>query len=382
MDFDFTWLLLALPMAFALGWLASRLDLRQWRIDNRQAPKAYFKGLNYLLANQQDQAIDAFIEAVQHDADTSELHFALGQLFRRRGDYHGAVRVHEHLLARGDLRRADQERARYALAQDFLTAGLLDRAEAALLQLQGTAYEQQANLALLGVYERTHDWARATEVARRMQPAMPPDFAVRIAHGLCEQALHLRAKGDATAALALIEQAQASAPQAPRPLIERAALLHAEGQSSQARDILLRLAHDKPEVLPITALTLAQAALASGETGAAHACLAAASAQAPSLDVTAALNALASTPAQAEAERAEHLRRVPSLVMAREWLKDQPLSDATMHTPLDAALARAAQPLSRYPCRVCGFSSTSHFWQCPGCQSWDSFPYRRLEELA
>ena len=107
MEFDISWILLGLPLAFVLGWLASRFDLHQLRAENRRAPKAYFKGLNFLLNEQQDQAIDAFIEAVQNDPDTSELHFALGNLFRRRGEYDRAVRVHEHLLSRGDLSRAD-----------------------------------------------------------------------------------------------------------------------------------------------------------------------------------------------------------------------------------------------------------------------------------
>ena len=138
MDFDLSWVLWGLPIAFVLGWLASRLDLRQLRIENRQAPKAYFRGLNFLLNEQQDQAIDAFIEAVQNDPDTSELHFALGNLFRRRGEYERAVRVHEHLLSRGDLSRADRHRAQHALALDFLKAGLLDRAEEALRKLEGT----------------------------------------------------------------------------------------------------------------------------------------------------------------------------------------------------------------------------------------------------
>ena len=110
MDFDFQWLLMGLPVAFALGWMASRLDLRQLRRENREAPKAYFKGLNHLLNEQQDQAIDAFIEAVQNDPDTSELHFALGNLFRRRGEYERAVRVHHrHRLRGGDLRPPGQQ---------------------------------------------------------------------------------------------------------------------------------------------------------------------------------------------------------------------------------------------------------------------------------
>jgi lipopolysaccharide assembly protein B len=131
MDFDYQWFLLGLPIAFAFGWLASRFDLRQWKRDQRDSPKAYFKGLNLLLNEQQDKAIDAFIEAVQQDPDTSDLHFALGNLFRRRGEYERAVRVHQHLLARGDLNAAERDRARYAMAQDFLKAGLIDRAEAA-----------------------------------------------------------------------------------------------------------------------------------------------------------------------------------------------------------------------------------------------------------
>ncbi len=112
MEFDLGWILLGLPLAFVLGWLASRFDLRQLRLENRRAPKAYFRGLNYLLNEQQDQAIDAFIEAVQIDPDTSELHFALGNLFRRRGEYQRAVRVHEHLLSRGDLSPTDRNLSR------------------------------------------------------------------------------------------------------------------------------------------------------------------------------------------------------------------------------------------------------------------------------
>ena len=188
MDFDLSWILLGLPLAFVLGWVASRLDLRQLRIENRQAPKAYFKGLNFLLNEQQDQAIDAFIEAVQNDPDTSELHFALGNLFRRRGEYERAVRVHEHLLSRGDLSLADRQRAQHALALDYLKAGLLDRAEEALLKLEGTPFEAQARLALLANYERSRDWPHAAQIAQKLEHADQGSFHGRLAHYLCEQA--------------------------------------------------------------------------------------------------------------------------------------------------------------------------------------------------
>src|ERR1700709_1388016 len=167
MDFDLTWLLWGLPIAFGLGWLASRLDLRQLRLENRRAPKAYFRGLNFLLNEQQDKAIDAFIEAVQNDPDTAGLHFALGNLFRRRGEYERAVRVHQHLLSRGDLSTADRHRAQHALALDYLQAGLLDRAEEALRKLEGTPYAGQALLELLSIYERSRDWVQAAEVSRK-----------------------------------------------------------------------------------------------------------------------------------------------------------------------------------------------------------------------
>src|ERR1700739_3538809 len=188
MDFEYQWLLLGLPLFFILGWLGSRFDLRQMRRESRESPKAYYKGLSLLLNEQQDKAIDAFIEAVQNDPDTSELHFALGNLFRRRGEYEGAVRVHEDLLSRDDLSKADRHRAQHALALDFLKAGLLDRAEEALRKLEGTAYESQALLALLAIYERTRAWPNAAEIAKKLEASDQGNFSGRVAHYLCEQA--------------------------------------------------------------------------------------------------------------------------------------------------------------------------------------------------
>jgi lipopolysaccharide biosynthesis regulator YciM len=267
MDFDLSWILLGLPVAFVLGWLASRLDLRQLRIENRQAPKAYFKGLNYLLNEQQDQAIDAFIEAVQNDPDTSELHFALGNLFRRRGEYERAVRVHEHLLSRGDLSRADRERAQHALALDFLKAGLLDRAEEALRKLEGTAFETQARLALLAIYERSRDWAQATDIARRLETGSEGTFTTRIAHYLCEQA----AQASDEAAEPLLRQAMTVAPDAPRARMELAAMQTRAGEHDAAMKTLMGLANRSPASIPLMAARLADAARDQRPAGTGHA---------------------------------------------------------------------------------------------------------------
>ena len=273
MDFDLSWLLLGLPIAFVLGWLASRFDLRQLRLENRQAPKAYFRGLNFLLNEQQDQAIDAFIEAVQNDPDTQELHFALGNLFRRRGEYQRAVRVHEHLLSRGDLSRDDRDRAQHALAQDFLRAGLLDRAEAALQKLEGTRYENEARLSLLAIYERSREWAQAAEVAHKLDESEQASYATRRAHHLCEQAAEQVAKGALQEAARLLHQASELAPQAPRPAIDTAALQMRDGQSAAAFETLLALSDSAPLALPLYAATLQQAAVASQRSGEALALL-------------------------------------------------------------------------------------------------------------
>jgi len=185
MDFEYQWLLLGLPLFFILGWLGSRFDLRQLKRETRESPKAYYKGLSLLLNEQQDKAIDAFIETVQNDPDTTELHFALGNLFRRRGEFERSVRVHQHLLVRADLSQAERERAQHALAQDFVKAGLFDRAEAAYKVLEGTAYHTEARLALLNLYERSRDWRAAVDVAQQLETAGTGSFARRISHYWC-----------------------------------------------------------------------------------------------------------------------------------------------------------------------------------------------------
>ena len=216
MGFDLQWLLLGLPLTFALGWLASRFDLRQWRREQKDSPKAYYKGLNLLLNDQHDKAIDAFIEAVQQDPDTSDLHFALGNLFRRRGEFERAVRVHEHLLQRADLPASERDRAQHALAQDFMKAGLFDRAENAYHALDGTAFDTEARLALLTLHERSRDWRAAVEVAQKLENRGTGSFASRIAHYWCEIALEADAKQQTTDADTAIKRARDAAPQAAR----------------------------------------------------------------------------------------------------------------------------------------------------------------------
>ena len=385
MEFDATWMLLGLPLAFVLGWLASRFDLRQLRAEDRRAPKAYFKGLNFLLNEQQDQAIDAFIEAVQNDPDTSELHFALGNLFRRRGEYDRAVRVHEHLLSRGDLTPADRERAQHALALDFLKAGLLDRAEDALNRLEGTPFEAQARLALLAIYERSRDWSHAASIAQKMHAADQGDFSTRQAHYLCEQALALSVQGDRAGAKALLEQAIAAAPDAARARIELARLQQLMGQPDAVLATLQTLGERAPAALPLAAPLMVEAGNATGRQAEVLARLVAHYEQSPSLDVLESIVAMEAandaTQATARARYVQHLDKERSLVAAAKWLSAEKLEHEEFHPQIQRALEHAVKPLTRYRCAACGFEARQHFWQCPGCQTWDSYPARRVEEL-
>lgn len=385
MDFDLSWILLGLPLAFVLGWLASRMDLRQVRQDNRQAPKAYFKGLNFLLNEQQDKAIDAFIEAVQNDPETADLHFALGNLFRRRGEYHRAVRVHEHLLSRADLSKEDRDRAQHGLSQDFLKAGLLDRAEEALRRLEGSTYEAEARLALLAIYERSRDWAQAAEIARRMQASNQGDFSGRLAHYLCEQANEQASHAQLDGALALLQEAVRTAPQTPRPRIDLARIQHRLNQSQEAWKTLQEMAQITPQGLPLAAPLMLEVVNAVGQQAQAAALLRTRYEQMPSLDLLDALVALNTTPTEGQGESrdwyVQHLAKEPSLVASTKWLAGEKLTHEEHHPAVQKALEHASKPLSRYRCAACGFEARQHFWHCPGCQSWDSYPARRVEEL-
>ena len=334
MDFDLSWILLGLPLAFVLGWLASRLDLHQLRIENQQAPKAYFKGLNFLLNEQQDQAIDAFIEAVQSDPDTSELHFALGNLFRRRGEYERAVRVHDHLLAN---------------------------------------------------YERSRDWTHAAQIAQKLELSKQGNFSGRLAHYLCEKASVCIANKEYIQARSLLEEAINTAPAAPRPRIDLASMFNDQGQPEDAYRTLEKSFQSTRTALPLIAGPFAQYAIGSMHVPQALELLKTSYEQSPSLDVLDAIVALEATltgPSPTARDwYVRHLEHEPSLVAAAKWIAGEKLEHEQFHPQVQRALDHAVKPLTRYRCAACGFEAKQHFWQCPGCQAWDSYPARRVEEL-
>jgi lipopolysaccharide biosynthesis regulator YciM len=386
-----SWLLIGLPVAFALGWLGSRLDLRQLRRERDDSPRTYFKGLNLLLNEQQDQAIDAFIEAMQSDPDTTELHFALGNLFRRRGEIDRAVRVHEHLAGRGDLSPSVRMRAQRALAQDFMKAGLFDRAEAAWSALAGSTYDAEAQLALLSLYERSRGWQQAAQVARRLEGRGQGSFAGRIAHYECERAEELDAAGQPDEAAAALARAQAAAPETPRPWLLAGQRLLRQGDPAGAVRAWDALRERHGAAFVLVAGDYAACARAIGHTDAAHKVLLDALALQPAVELLQALEVLDAERPQAERipRILAHLRAHPSLSAAQLLLPfataipatgpsgAAPALDEAARAALHDAVARAARPLQRYRCGSCGFEAQRHFWQCPGCLAWDSYPPQR-----
>src|SRR5689334_10743559 len=197
MEIEYGWLL-ALPLFFALGWFAARVDIKQLLLESRALPRSYFKGLNFLLNEQPDKAIEAFIEVVKVDPQTIELHFALGSLFRRRGEVERAIRMHQNLVERADLAAEQRVHALYELAQDYFKAGLLDRAEELFLKLEGSAHGEEALRFLLEIYEQEKEWTRAIGIAEKLEAVTGRSHQKEIANFYCELAsteiMHSRAE--------------------------------------------------------------------------------------------------------------------------------------------------------------------------------------------
>lgn len=416
MDFDLSWLLLALPAAFALGWMASRLDLRQSTKEHRDAPRAYFKGLSLLLNEQQDKAIDAFIEAIQNDPDTVDLHFALGSLFRRRGEFQRAIRVHEHLLSRPDMPDVERHRARHALAQDFLRAGLFDRAEESFRQLEGTSFEAASRLAILSLQERAHEWDRAIETARILQASNTGSFATRIGHYHCEAALELHQRQDHAGAATRLEEAHREAPDLARPWVLGGQWAHQRGALGEAFVKWQMLLQRHLVAFDLVAVEFATTArlLGPADAAAAGAAIQARFDRAPSLALLQALQALdaqqttgdaracaqaapGQTPSTSSTglvtqEPAAGTRAAQRLLAALDGMPSLSAASLLLRLPVEQwgprgqelclrAVEQAARPVQRYRCAACGFEAQRYFWQCPGCLGWDTFPPRTIEEL-
>lgn len=393
MEFEFWWLSV-IPLFFGLGWAASRLEMRQQIRASAQLPAAYFKGLNLLLNEQPDKAIDAFVDVVKLDPETVELHFALGNLFRRRGETDRAIRVHQSLLARSDLQSAQREHALFELGQDYLRAGLLDRAEDAFNRLEGSGYSGAALRHRLDIAQMVRDWPRAVDLAERLQRESGVDQRPLIAHFRCELAQQSLA-GDGVAAERLararreLDRALEAAPGHPRPWLLRGEAAFAAEAWEDAIAAWNELARISPAHLALSPEHWLQAHERVGRADVGLAGLEAAQREHPAIDALRAIaqgRARRDGPAAATAWLRAALERSPSLLGLQQLLALQRMSSAEPAESADTALTeslieRQATRLARFVCGHCGFKARSFHWQCPGCHHWDSYPPRRTDAL-
>lgn len=385
------WHLLALPFLFVAGWLARGFESRVSETDNAALPRSYFRGLNHLLNDQPDKAIDAFIEVVKLDPETIELHQALGNLFRRRGEFDRAVRIHTHLLNRADLPARQRSQALDELGQDYLKAGLLDRAEDAFVQLLDDRHHRfDALRALVRIYQTEREWLKAVECAGKLESEAGESHYVAIAHYYCELASDALARNALDAAQQAIDQALAVNRKSVRALILAGDVAARRGDAKEALRQWRSVEEASAEYLPLIAARVADTMATEGREQDALEWLERALLDAPSIDLLDVVAHRATAwrgAAAAEALIAKETQRHPSLLGFERLLEARMANNQNNGKDdgelrlLSSLLSNHTQKLARYRCGKCGFRAREFHWNCPGCTSWDSYPPRRVEEL-
>jgi lipopolysaccharide biosynthesis regulator YciM len=387
MEFEYWWLI-AFPAFFGLGWLAARIDIKHLVSESRALPRSYFKGLNFLLNEQPDQAIEAFIEVVKVDPQTVELHFALGSLFRRRGETERAIRMHKNLLERPDLPAEQRTTAMLELGQDYLKAGLLDRAEEVFAKLQSGPHRPAALKHLLDIYQQEKDWQKAIGVARELARESGEQWNKEIAEFLCELAESEATHSRPAEARKLLEQALAENRRCVRASVLLGDLAVAAGDHAEAIEHWKRIETQNPAYLALVAQRLLKSfqVLADMPTG--LTLLRGFLGRYPSLDL---LDVVFQSTLDAEGPQAayelvrEEIRRNPTLLGLDKLLEAQILTapaDRRQDLELVKNLVHGqTRRLARYRCENCGFRARQFYWQCPACAGWETYPPRRTEEF-
>lgn len=382
------WWLLAIPVLFGLGWIAARVDIRQLVSESRTLPRAYFKGLNHLLNDQPDKAIDAFIEIVTLDPETADMHFALGNLFRRRGEIERAIRVHQNLLARPDLPLEQRTHAQYELGMDYLKAGLLDRAEETFNGLVEGSYSVQARKALLEIYQREKEWSRAIDAASGLQSSGAGARQKEIAQFYCELAQDALVRSDLPDALSLLDKALHADRNSVRATMLLGDALVAQGEVKSALTVWKRVEQQSVPHVALVAGRLMDGYRRVGRLQEGVNLLRSYLAEASSIDLLDVVFKAVIELDGVEAAKAlvvDELRRNPTL-LGLDKLLEARLMDAPAHIWEELSMVKNlihgyTAKLARYQCSHCGFKARQYYWQCPGCSNWETYPPRRTEEL-
>lgn len=383
-EFEY-WQLLFFPLFFGLGWAAARIDIQHLVKESRALPRSYFQGLNFLLNEQPDRAIEAFVDAVKVDPQTVELHFALGSLFRRRGETERAIRMHQTLLERDDLPQDLKLQALAELGQDFLKAGLLDRAEETFTKLKDSSMVEDAKRNLLEIFQLEKDWEKAIAIAGEL-----PDVASQkeIAEYYCELAAGemIRSRPDNAAAHLK------TALERNRKCV-RASLLQGDIEAQQDRieaaiACWQRIEQQDPTYLALVAQRLLDAYRKLERRDEGLQLLRGYLERYPSLDL---LDVVFQLVLESEGANAayilvrDELKRNPTL-LGFDKLIEARLLVATPEARPDLDLAKSivqgyTRRLARYRCDNCGFKARQFYWRCPACGGWETYSPKRTEEF-
>ncbi len=381
------WWLLALPLFFGLGWMAARIDLKHLLSESRALPQSYFRGLNFLMNEQPDKAIEAFVDVIKVEPQTIELHFALGSLFRRRGEVTRAIRMHQSLLEREDL---DQERKLYTLheiAQDYLKAGLLDRAEESFVKLEGTAYAESALKFLLEIYEQEKDWLKAVDTAKQLARLSGQSYQKEIANFYCELAAHEMMNSNIEEARIHLEDALSVHRRCVRSNVLLGELETNQGRFMDAINAWQRIESQSPDHLSLVSGKMLEAFGKLDRFDEGLHLLKGYLSSYPSVEL---LNVVFDAELKSNGvESAYHLvrdelRKHPTLIGLDRLLEAQ-LMEAPVERRKDLELVKNlvhqhAQNLAQYRCEACGFNAKQFYWHCPACGGWETFPPKQSEE--
>jgi lipopolysaccharide biosynthesis regulator YciM len=386
MEIEYWWLLV-LPLFFGLGWFAARIDIKQLLSESRALPLGYFKGLNFLLNEQPDKAIEAFIEVVKVDPQTIELHFALGGLFRRRGEVERAIRMHQNLVERPDLASEQKLMALFELAQDYFKAGLLDRAEELFLKLETTSYAEQALRFLLEIYEQEKDWHKAIGIAGKLETVTGRSHQKEVANFCCELALNELMHTRPEAARPHLAQALAHHRTCVRANMLLGDLEIAAKRPEAAIEAWMRIESQNPQYLALVAERLFNAYKQRGKLEEGVNLLRGYLNKYPSLDLLnvvfqGTLESQGTEPAYRLAR--DELRRMPTL-LGLDKLLEAHMLEAPLDRRRDLELVKElvnqhTRSLAMYKCDNCGFRARQYYWHCPACAAWETYSPRRTEE--
>ena len=363
----------------AAGWALGRFGERD---EEEAAPPLnvdYLKGLNFLLNEQTDQALEHFLEMVRVDDKTIETHFALGSLFRRRGEVDRAIRIHQNIIARPDLASEQRDQALFSLAKDYLHAGLLDRAEKLFVRLsQGSRYQVQALENLCRIYEQEKEWQKAIDAAQHLETLSGRSLALQIAHYYCELAEEGAASNDYAAARQYVKKAQAGRPRTMRGALTRAHIARETDDNKTAIRLYQRIIDEHTylisEALPEIVATYEKDGSMSGLDKALRSMLDKNPDMRSLVAYTAIVNDIANIPIIDECVE-NYLLDEPTLsefVDLHTFSKGNGAKQSEALSKVRSALSKLATATPRYQCQECGFSSQRLLWQCPSCRNWET----------